>query len=154
MEGTVTGTTLRRGVVLNYGGLAAATVVFLVGEYRGWDLGLATALVAALSVLVATFVTTFVRTGLWRLVHTAVANLDEREVEWTHEALRRSYRVITALTLGVLALLSFLVRFSVDLLTFRGHFSLGLALLIALAYLVNTLPAAWLAARRRDWIVG
>lgn len=153
MDGIVSGHVLRRGVVLNDSGLAAAAAVFLAGEYEGWNSRLVAALVVAVGVVATTFVTTYVRTGLWRLVHAAVADLDEREVEWTHEALRRSYRVITGVTLMVLTALFFLIRFSVDLLTFRGHFSLGLALLIGLGYLVNTLPAAWLAMRRRDWLV-
>ena len=153
MERTVPARTLRRGVVLNYGGLAAATAAFLVGEYHGWNVGLAVVAAGALAVLLVTFATTYVRTGLWRLVHAGVAQLDERETQWTREALLRAYRIVVILSLVLIALFSLAIRFAVDLLTFRGHFSLGLALMMALFYLVNTLPAALLASRRQDWIV-
>jgi hypothetical protein len=153
MERTMTRQALRRGVALNYGGLTLAIAAFLAGEYRGWNVGLAGIVAGALGVLVVTFTTTYVRTGLWRLVHAKVEQLDEREIQWTHTALLRAYRIVMVLSLVLLALFSLSIRFAVDLLTFRGHFSLGLALMMALFYLVNTLPAALLTSRRHDWIV-
>jgi hypothetical protein len=78
-------------------------------------------------------------------VHTKFELLDEREINLTHESLRRSYQIFTIFSLLLFAALFFLVRFSVDLLTFRGHFSLGLLLMILVPYLVHTLPASIIA---------
>jgi uncharacterized integral membrane protein len=153
MARTVKQETLRRNVLVNFGALVGVVALFLVGEYGGWHPLLAGATLAVAALFAVTFSAAYVRSGLWRLVHTSCTRLDEREVQWTHEALRRAYRIVGVLTLVVLAVLSLLIRFSVDLLTFRGHFSLGLALMITLSYLVNTLPAALLAARRHDWII-
>ena len=153
MEKTISRVNRRNGVLLNYASLAASAALFCTGEYGGWGAGLVVAALASLAVLVATFYATFVRTRLWRLTHTKTANLDERELHVTHESLRFSYAIFTAVSLVLVTVLHFAVRFSVDLLTFRGHNSVGLAMLIFLYYLSRTMPAAVIAWREKAIII-
>ncbi|MBN1939292.1 MAG: hypothetical protein JW843_06890, partial [Candidatus Aminicenantes bacterium] len=86
-----------------------------------------------------------VRSGLWRLTHGKTEVLDEREVQLTREAFRRSYSVLTMTTLCLVFFIFLTVRFSFLTLTHRGDYSLGLIVTMALNYLFNTLPASLIA---------
>ncbi|MBU8922611.1 MAG: hypothetical protein KOO63_12405 [Bacteroidales bacterium] len=153
MERFISRTRLRAGVGINYSSMILTAAIFLHGEYRGWNLALIVAALMTTAIVAVSFAWTYVKTGLWKLVHTDIDNLDERETQLTHQALRRSYQIFTAISTLIFSLLFFLVRFSVDMITFRGHFSLGLVLVLILPYLINTLPASIIATSQEKLAV-
>ncbi len=94
----------------------------------------------ALLVVGLTFIRVHKRTGLWKLTHSSVDALDEREVQLTHMALRRSYAWFTVICLSIVLLHAVLARMipGVDL-------SITVPLSGSLIYLAHTLPASVLA---------
>jgi len=128
-------------VVVNYSSLVLALVIVVAGPRIGWSLWLDGAVAALLLVALVSFAVIHLRTGLWRLVHTRVEELDERQVQVTHEALRYSYSIFSILTL-LLLLAGVLLETSIG--------SMGAVLLAALIYVAHTLPAAVLAWTEKE----
>lgn len=132
-------------VILNYTSVLVFIVLILLGEYTRWVFGLS--VVAALSfvLIVVSFVFLFIRTGLWKLTHAKTENLDEREIQITHQSIRHSYTIFSTISLVILFFIFLSVRYSFFTLTPEGHYSFGLMILMFLNYLINTLPAAVIA---------
>ena len=105
------------------------------------------AILSIVSLISATvsFVFLHVKTGLWRLTHASTDELDEREIQVTHQSLRRSYVIFSIVSMFTLFFIFFTVRYSFFTLTHRGHYSFGLVILMLLNYLINTLPASIIA---------
>ena len=59
-----------------------------------------------------------------------------------HDAFRRAYNWVTAVSMVVVVFMALSVRFSFFTLTHRGHYSFGIIALLFLNYLIQTLPAA------------
>lgn len=140
----------RIGILVNYLSLAAIAVFVHLAETRGlvvWEIVVTLLLVA---VVVVTFIQTQVRTRLWNFVHARADRLDERELEVTHEALRRAYAIFTVTTL--LLLLFFEVFFFArDAMMPRDLIRISFVFLL---YLAHTLPAAviaWSAPTLNIW---
>jgi hypothetical protein len=132
-------------VVLNYASVLVFIVLVLLGEYTRWVVALSVASALLFVLIVVSFVFLFIRTGLWKLTHAKTENLDEREIQITHQSIRHSYTIFSLISLVILFFIFLSVRYSFFTLTPEGHFSFGLMMLIFLNYLVNTLPAAVIA---------
>lgn len=140
----------RFGVIVNYSSAMFFAIIFCLGEYEQWSAPLAlVAILTVFSLAISSYLTLF-RTGLWRLTHTRVEKLDEREIQLTHTSLRHSYAIFTGVSLALIAFMVLSVRFSIITLTHRGHYSFGLIVLILLQYLVQTLPASIIAWTEKE----
>lgn len=142
----------RSGVIVNYASAIFLAATFCLGEYTYWTGPLVLVALLALATVASSCYVTLIRTELWRLSHTRFDKLDEREAQVTHMSLRHSYTIFTGLCLTLIAFMVLSVRFSVFTLTWRGHYSFGLATLIFLQYLVQTLPASILAWTEKEVI--
>ena len=87
------------------------------------------------------FITLYIKTKIWKLVHTKIEKLDEREIQLTHESLRYSYSIFTVVSLLVLLIFA---------LTIKDYDSLLMIICIGLLYLAHTLPAAIIAWKQKD----
>jgi hypothetical protein len=135
MRKSLSRTQRRVGVLLNYAALAMIPVIFAIGEAVDWSPITIGGMIACALLVVATLVRYHVGTGLWKLVHTKVADLDERQVQVTHGALRHSYSIFTILCLvGLLWKSIFHARGPDLIIIFAG-----------LLYLAHTLPSSILA---------
>lgn len=132
-------TSRRIGVVLNYLSLVGIMAFFYVGGQLGWDNIRVFGMLMSAAVVIATFLIVHAKTGLWRLTHSKVASLDEREIYLTHDALRVSYSIFTVVILSIVLIFS-LFNFS------RQVFSPLLP--AVLIYLAHTLPASVIAWKR------
>jgi hypothetical protein len=140
----------KRLVVVNYLSLVTFVCVFCIAEYGSWNVLYVTGSVLTFLLLVLTFFWLHVRTGLWKLTHSKTEDLDEREIQVTHESYRNSYAILTVLTLCLVFFMVLTVRFSFFTLTHRGHYSFGLIAVMSLNYLFNTLPASLIAWREKQ----
>jgi hypothetical protein len=130
-------------VVINYVSLGAIAFLVHMGDAYGWDARLRlVGILAALAVLVMTFVAVFWKTRLWQMVHTSFQKLDERQIQVMYDSLRHSYSVFAVLCLVVLY---------VNAVAERGHIPILVA--AAILYLAHTLPAAFVAWTEREILV-
>jgi len=95
--------------------------------------------ISAFAGVVVTFYYVYIRTGLWKLVHSRTDDLDERELQITHEALAISYAWFTVICLVIMFIHAVLFRFLPDV-----NFIITVPLVVSLIYLAHTLPAAFL----------
>ena len=95
---------------------------------------------AALGVVVVTFIRVHARTGLWKLTHAKAETLDERQLQMTHQALGRSYAWFTVICLVIM-----LTHAAVYRLVPGLNFIITMPLVGSLIYLAHTLPGAILA---------
>lgn len=126
----------RLGVAVNYAVLLLSLVLGIAGIEFGWTTALRVGFWLSILLAVATFFPLHIRTGLWRLVHTKVEALDEREIQQTLESLRRAYVVFSIAALIIMLALVIL------------NFSNQILLLVVfwfLLYLAHTLPSSILA---------
>ena len=131
-------------VVLNYLSLGAIVFLAHMGSAYGWNMRLnLVGILAAVAVLVVTFIGGFWRTGLWRLAHASFDNLDERQALVMYESLRRSYTVFALLCIVVLY---------VNAVAEQGHIPILVA--AGLLYLAHTLPAAVVAWTEKEVLAG
>jgi hypothetical protein len=126
----------RAGVILNYSLLFLTLLLSLGGQLFGWTIGVKIGFWLAVVLVLITFVSVHLRTGLWRLAHTKVRRLDERELHQTLESLRHAYVVFTIVSL--LVVLGFVV-------TGLGDQTQQLVMFWILLYLAHTLPSSVLA---------
>ena len=92
---TVKSTRLSRrlDVVLNYSTLIIMlTALFSLTRQSNIIPIIAVGLVAALFFVIS-FINLFVKTKLWKFVHTKIDDLDEREVQVIFQSLRQSYTI-------------------------------------------------------------
>lgn len=136
-------------IVLNYISLVLVALLVHFAETRGlvvWEIALTLLLVA---LVVFTFVQTQVKTRLWHFVHAKVRNLDERELELTHESLRLAYAIFSVVTL-VLLLFYEVFYFARDAMMPRDVIRITFLFLL---YLAHTLPAAVIGWGSHDKVV-
>jgi hypothetical protein len=127
----------RRGaVVLNYGFLLLTLLLSLASIFFGWKTVITVCFSLSVIGVLSSFYPLHIQTGLWRLAHSKMERLDEREIRQTLESLRYAYIVfsITALVL-LLALIIFELSSQV----------LKLVIFWILVYLAHTLPSSVLA---------
>ena len=133
------------GIAINYGCAAAFAVIFCMGEYGVWNAAFVGIEILALAGIVYSFRYVYIKTGIWKLTHAHADQLDEREIQVTHESYRGSFNIFTGVSLLLVTFMVFSVRFSFVILTHRGHYSFGLIVLIMLNYLAHTLPSSRIA---------
>jgi hypothetical protein len=144
----------RLGVIINYLFLYILLVCFYLIQFfrlfeKRFILGIDIIIIAtgalAVIVIIVSFIEVHLRTGLWHLTHTNRDNLDERQTEIAHEAVRYAYSIFT-----ILCLTFFLVT---ELIRdyYSGPFNLPLIPVIAaFIYLAHTLPSSILAWREKE----
>ena len=133
--------TRRLLVAVNYLCVVLFLVLYAVGKYLGWSLPVAIALAAVVVILLVSFILAHIKTRLWRLAHTKVENLDERQIQVTHESLRYSYGIFTVISLAILLIIAVI----------SGDDDSMLILIFAsLLYLAHTLPSSIIAWTERE----
>lgn len=133
--------TRRLLIAINYLCVVLFLVLFAVGKYLGWSLPVAIALAAVVVILLVSFILAHIKTRLWRLAHTKAENLDERQIQITHESLRYSYGIFTVISLAILLIISVI----------SGDDDSMLILIFAsLLYLAHTLPSSIIAWTERE----
>ena len=130
----------RTGIAINYGFLLTTILFALAGEAFGWTVWIKVCFWLSVIVGLATFLSVHVMTGLWRLVHTKVDTLDEREIQLTLGSLRYAYGFFSVTAL--LAIL-FMAVFGF------GSQNLRLVVFWVLLYLAHTLPSSVIAWTER-----
>ncbi|MCK4632646.1 MAG: hypothetical protein KAT79_05210 [candidate division Zixibacteria bacterium] len=141
MEKLISRTSRRLAVVINYGAILLFLVCFYLSDSVGWNVPIAASVVTAILVALITFFSLHVRTKLWKLVHSKIDKLDERELQVTHEALRYAY--------GIFTVVSLLVLLAIALSTPQWD-SLLILIFASLLYLAHTLPSSVIAWRKKD----
>lgn len=131
----------RLTVIINYLSIALLLVMIYLGRSNDWSTAVIVSAAALALVMVATFIVLQVRTRLWKLVHTKVDNLDERQVLVTHESLRHSYGIFTVVSLLVLLCIA---------LVGGKHDSMLMLIFASLLYLAHTLPASIIAWTEKE----
>ncbi len=131
----------RIAVVINYGCVILFLVFFYAGNYFGWSLPVVIGTVVAVIATLISFILLHIRTRLWKLVHTRIEDLDERQVQVTHESLRHSYSIFSVLSLIVLMCIALLSG---------GRDSTLIMIFASLLYLAHTLPASIIAWTEKE----
>jgi len=142
MEKLMSKTNRRLAVVVNYGAILLFLACFYLAGSIGWNVPVAASVVTAILVALITFFSLHVRTKLWKLVHTKVEQLDERELQVTHESLRYAYGIFTVVSLLVLLVIA---------LSTPQWDSLLILIFASLLYLAHTLPSSVIAWREKDY---
>jgi uncharacterized membrane protein len=133
--------TRRLLIAVNYLCVVLFLVLYAVGKYLGWSLPVAIALAAVVVILLVSFILAHIKTRLWRLAHTKAENLDERQIQVTHESLRYSYGIFTVISLAILLIIAVI----------SGDDDSMLILIFAsLLYLAHTLPSSIIAWTERE----
>lgn len=138
--------------MINYVSLGLVIVLFCVGEYGSWNTPLAAGTVASLICFLMSMTRLYLRTGLWKFVHTPMKKLDEREAMVIYESLRRSYALFSVLCLVYICILTITIRFSINIVTSAGDASFGIIMANALIYLAHILPASIIAWTEKNGI--
>lgn len=132
----------RTGVIVNYASLLLFLVLYYTGFIRGWNPALVTGTLFFLAATIASLILVHVTTGLWRLGHTAVEELDERQVQITHEALRLSYSLFSVICL--------LIMLFNAVTGYRGHYVFDAILPVSMLYFAHSLPSSVIAWKERE----
>ncbi len=127
-------------VVGNYLSVILLLLLFYMGDSYGWTANIIVPGIAFLASALYTFMRLHAGTGLWKLVHSGVDKLDERQVQISHEALRYAYAIFTILSLSILLLISVMPAWRINLIM----------IFASLLYLAHTLPSSILAWREKE----
>jgi hypothetical protein len=135
----------RIGVVINFGSLLTLLAFFFVAKFGGGTIITVVGMSATLIAIIISFIYVFAKTGLWRLVHTKVDKLDERQVLITHESLRYSYSIFSIICLIVILTSELLKEF-----VMHGINIPLVPVFAVLLYLAHTLPASIIAWKEKE----
>ena len=91
----------------------------------------------ALALVAVTFVRVHVKSGLWKLTHADTGDLDERELQITHNALGRAYVWFTIICLSLMMIHAVMFRVVSGM-----DFVITMPLVASLIYLAHTLPGS------------
>jgi uncharacterized membrane protein len=133
--------TRRLLVVVNYVCVVLFLALYAVGKYLGWGLAVVVALAAVAAILLVSFILAHIKTRLWRLAHAKAENLDERQIQVTHESLRHSYTIFTIISLVILLIVA---------VVSGGDDSMLILIFAGLLYLAHTLPSSIIAWTERE----
>ena len=135
----------RLDVVLNYSTLIIMlTALFSLTRQSNIIPIIAVGAVAALFFVIS-FINLFVKTKLWKFVHTKIENLDERQIQVVYQSLRYAY------TIFAIVCLSFFLIYELQKELLPGGLDLPLMPIIAaLIYLAHTLPASIIAWKEKE----
>jgi hypothetical protein len=129
--------TRRAWVVVNYASVVTFIAAFIAGEQTGWTAWIVAVIGAGLLLAAGSFIGVYWKTGLWRLVHAKDDELDERQRQITHDALRHAYSIFTVVTLLILLYVAF---------TYQDW---GIIVLASLIYFAHIIPASIIAWREK-----
>jgi hypothetical protein len=121
----------RYWIILNYLSLTAVLVFFYSGKLLQWPHLIIILEIGSLVIYIISFIRTFIRTKYWKMVHTSLKNLDEREIQVVLNGLKYSYSIFAIVCLIIIYIFAFIEYHPIDIL-FAG----------ALLLLAHTLPAA------------
>ena len=128
-------------VTVNYLFLVVMNVCFyVVYHYRDMTHLVDVLGLSALALVALTFYRVHAKSGLWKLTHSCTDDLDERELQQVHTALRYAYSIFTVLCLLILLAHAVLFR-----LVPTVTFVITVPLVGSLIYLAHTLPGSILA---------
>jgi hypothetical protein len=134
---------MRRALVaVNYLSLLLFLLCYYLGVIRGWNLALQTSVLILLAVSLTSFIFVHMRTGLWRLAHAKQEELDERQIQVTHEALRYSYAIFTVSCLLIMGFNAITGH--------SGHYMFDIVLPVSFIYFAHSLPSSVLAWTERE----
>jgi len=132
----------RIGVVVNFASLLLFLVIYYAGMNLGWNaVLLAAGVIVTLAIALGSFVVVHVSTGLWKLGHSHIDKLDERQIQVTHEALRYAYATFTVIALAIIGFNAIAGS--------HGHYAFDVVLPVTLIYIAHVLPASIIAWRER-----
>ena len=136
MENKMSKSTRQFVVILNYAFIILFLVCFYLGQKQDWSNIITVAVIVSILAVLVTFIMLHIKTGLWKLVHSGVNKLDERQIQITHESLRHSYGIFSVICLAVLLVYALL----------SGEWDSMMILIFAsLLYLAHTLPSSIIA---------
>ena len=118
-------------IIINYISVALIVFFFYFGRFLEQPVVFFTGGGLSLLIAGATFYKTFVRTQLWKIVHSAKNSLDERQMQVVLNALRYSYSVFVILTLLLIYGFALVDKEPINVLVAA-----------CILYLAHTLPAA------------
>ncbi len=128
-------------VIITYGSVIATLLLFYFGQQGGWPLSLGILTMVSLVLVGMSLLWLHIRTRLWQLVHMSFDELDERQAQVVHNALRHSYAIFSVTVLAVIFYAAF---------AYRGNTSLAMLVLGALLHLAHTLPSSVIAWTERE----
>jgi hypothetical protein len=135
----------RMGVLFNYAMLVLLLICFYVAEIIGWNIVLAAGSALSLAAVILSFIKVHIKTRLWHLGHARTDDLDERQVQITHESLRYSYIFFTIIALTVFLVADVYRQFSIV----AAEITMT-PIIAGLIYLAHTLPSSILAWTERE----
>ncbi len=121
-------------VVVNYASLYFWLISVHLGISKDWNIVYFTPMIVFFVAIFASYVPLYHQTPFWKLTHSKVHMLDERELMITHEATRRSYTIFTIVCLVIIYINVVAEKSSISAIT-----------AICILYLAHTLPAAMLS---------
>jgi len=113
-----------------------------MGEYGYWNALLVLGVLIFAAGSVGAFYMSIVLPGIWKLCRSKSENMDEREKGVVLDSIRASYNIFGIVSILLIFGTVLSVRYNILALTHRGHFSLGLALVMYLDFLIAVLPAS------------
>lgn len=118
-------------IIVNY--ISIALIVFFFYFSRSLEKPIVFFIGGGLAIIIAglTFYKTFVRTQLWKIVHSAKNSLDERQMQVVLNALRYSYSIFVIVTLLLIYGFALADKEPINVLVAA-----------CIIYLAHTLPAA------------
>jgi len=135
----------RLDVVLNYSTLIIMLIALFSLTRQNIIIPIIAVGAIAALFFVISYINLFVKTKLWKFVHTKIENLDEREIQVIHRSLRYSY------TIFAIVCLSFFMVYELQKELLSGGIELPLMPIIAaLIYLAHTLPASIIAWTEKE----
>ncbi|UCE24984.1 MAG: hypothetical protein JSU74_02735 [Candidatus Zixiibacteriota bacterium] len=147
-------TVRRAGVVIHYAAVAGLTIFLYATLGQVTPLYVPVIGLVLIAIALVSYLKVHVSTRLWKLAWAKPALLDEREMQVTREAFRRSYNIV--ITVGILiAILAFIIEnsyMSTEAFLEKRSFN-AVPLMFALVHFAKTLPASILAwsARETKW---
>lgn len=126
-------------VANNFIAIAILLIAHLRNESLGMNYGYLGIEIFALVIISISFFRVFWKTGLWRLTHTSLKNVDERQAMVINNALRWSYSVFTILTISIFYFYALYKSLNVSLV-----------LMACLLYTAHILPASIIAWTEKE----
>ncbi|MCD6162214.1 MAG: hypothetical protein J7K40_07355 [candidate division Zixibacteria bacterium] len=131
----------RAAVIINYLCILLFLIFFSIIKYHGWSVPVIVGIVVSIAVVLISFFVLHIRTHLWKLVHSKIDHLDERQIQVTYESLRRSYSIFTIISLIILLFIALLDG---------EHSSMLILIFASLIYLAHTLPSSIIAWTEKE----
>jgi hypothetical protein len=130
-------------VVVNYLTLLLLVALFYIGKHFHWPIIVLLCEIGVFAILLLSFHRVFLKTKLWKMVHSSDTELDEREMQVVLKSLKHSYSIFTIICLVIIYGFAVAEGGPIDVLI-AG----------ALLYMAHTLPAAIVGWNEKIIITG